>query len=399
MLEIKKDIYWLGIVDYASKEFHGYSLSPQGTTYNSYLLKDKKNVLFDTVKTGHASEYIRILKQHIEPEKIDYIVVNHLELDHAGVLPEIIALCKPEKVFCSVTGKQTMEAIFDTTGWPIVAVKTGDSISTGEHTISFLEAKMLHWPDSMFSYIPEKKLLISNDAFGENIASSERFTDEIPRHVLDHAMNEYYHNIILPYSARVQAVLKQVAEMNLDIDMIAPDHGLIIRGKDEIAHVLELYSAYAEQKTKARAVVLYDTMWDSTAAMANAIVEGIAAAGISVRAMHLKQHHHSEVMSEVAHCGLVVVGSPTHNNGVLPDVAAMMRYMIGLKPKNRLGAAFGSYGWSGEASKQLHEQLAAAGFDMPVEPLKTLYVPKEAVLQQCVEMGKTLGEALKAKVG
>ena len=202
-LEIKKDIFWVGSVDFESHNFHGYSLSPQGTTYNAYVVKDKKTVLFDTVKASDVSTLLCRLAHVVEPSKVDYIVVNHVELDHSGALPMLVAACKPEKIFTSPMGQKTMEAHFDTTGWPIQVVKSGDSINIGKRNIHFLETRMLHWPDSMFSYIPEDKLLISNDAFGQNIASSERFTDEIDRTVLDHAMTEYYHNIVLPFSPQV----------------------------------------------------------------------------------------------------------------------------------------------------------------------------------------------------
>lgn len=396
-VEIKKDIYWIGVVDYASKDFHGYSVSPHGTTYNSYLIKDGKNVLFDSVKAEYTDRFINSLKKVINPEDIDYIVVNHAELDHSGALGELVKLCKPEKIICSFMGEKTLAKHFNTKDWPVQAFKTGESISIGKRSIEFIEARMLHWPDSMFSYIKEDKLIITNDAFGQNIASSERFSDEIPRHLMEHAMNEYYHNIILPFSPRVKEVLKLLEEKNADIDMIAPDHGVIIRGADEVKYVLNLYGEYAEQKTKKRAVVLYDTMWESTHKMADAIAEGLQAAGIPVRIMHLKQHHHSMVMSEIAHCGLVVIGSPTHNNGVLPKVASILTYIKGLKPKNRIGAAFGSYGWSGEAAAHIHAELGSMGLDMPLEPLKAQYVPDDEMLEQCVQMGTELGRALEIK--
>ncbi|MDR0339083.1 MAG: FprA family A-type flavoprotein [Desulfovibrio sp.] len=397
-LEIKKDIFWVGAVDYASRDFHGYSLSPQGTTYNAYVVRDEKNVLFDTVKHEFTGTLVCRLSKLMKPEDIDYIVVNHVELDHSGALPRMIELCKPEAVLCSPKGKSAIEAHFPGwEAWPLKVVKSGDSVSIGKRSIRFLETPMLHWPDSMFSHIPEDRLLISNDAFGQNIASSERFADEIDPAVVDHAMTEYYHNIVLPYSPQVLKVLGQIEEMKLEVDMIAPDHGLIFRGKDAVRSCLETYRRFAEQKTQKRAVIVYDTMWHSTRKMAHAIAEGLNDAGVPSRIMDMKDNHHSAVMTELARCGLVIVGSPTHNNGIMPFVSAMLTYMKGLRPKNRLAGAFGSYGWSGECVKILSEALQGMGFDMPVDPVRHRCVPTHETLGACHAMGKALAEALIAR--
>ncbi len=398
MLEIKKDIYWVGAVDFKNRDFHGYSLSPSGTTYNAYLVRDAKNVLFDTVKAGFYGVMRDRLSEIMPPEKIDYIVINHVELDHAACLPEFIKLCKPECVFCSPMGEKAIKAHFQGwQDWPLKTVKTGDKVNIGRRNIHFIETPMLHWPDSMLSYIPEDKLLISNDAFGQNVASSERFADELSREYLEHAMTEYYHNIVLPYSRQVLDVLGKVEKLGLEIDMIAPDHGLIFRGQDQVGFVLGAYKRFAEQKTQKRAVIVYDTMWHSTESMAYAIGEGLGKENIPFRLMDLKQNHHSAVMTEVARCGLVAVGSPTLNNGVLPLVSGFLAYMKGLRPKNRLGAAFGSYGWSGECLKVISDELLATGMELPVEALRINYVPGKEDLAKCEEMGATLGMALSEK--
>ena len=396
-LAIKDDIFWIGAIDFESRDFHGYSRSPEGTTYNAYLIKDEKNVLFDSVKEEHAATLLERLSDIIPPESVDYLVVNHAEMDHSGALPRLVAACKPEVIFCSPLCLKSIHGHFDCADWPLRVVKTGDSVSIGRRTIHFLEARMLHWPDSMFSYIPEDKLLISNDAFGQNIAGSERFIDEIDHSQLLHAMREYYFNIILPYSSQVLKTLDQVTALKLDIDMIAPDHGLIFRGKDQVAFALETYRTYAEQKTANRAVILYDTMWKSTELMAHAIWQGLTGAGTPASIMNLKQNHHSAVMTEISRCGLVAVGSPTHNNGVLPSVAGMLTYMKGLRPQNRLGASFGSYGWSGEGPKAINEWLESMGFELPVEPLKVQFVPTRETIEGCRSMGAALAAALQKK--
>ena len=396
-LEIKKDIFWVGAVDYVSRDFHGYSLSPKGTTYNAYVVKDEKNVLFDTVKAEFTDTMLCRLSKVLEPTKIDYIVVNHGEPDHSGALPKLIAACQPEKVFCSVMCKKSLDAHYDTTNWPLHVVKTGDVVNIGKRNIHFIETRMLHWPDSMFSYIPEDKLVICNDAFGQNIASSERFTDEIPKASLEFAIKEYYHNIVLPYSPQVLNTLAAIETMKLDIDMLAPDHGLIFRGEDNVKHILDLYKEYADQKIKKRALIVYDTMWHSTEKLAYSIASGFEEAGVPVQIMDLKQNHVSAVMTELADCGALVVGSPTHNNTILPTVIGFLNYMKGLRPQNRIGGAFGSFGWSGESVKIISEWLSSAHFELPVAPVKCQFVPKHEVFKQSHAMGKTLGEALIAK--
>lgn len=395
-VEIKKDIFWVGFVDYDHRDFHGYSRSPDGSTYNAYLIKDEKNVLLDTVASGCEGTLLCRMAQVLEPEKIDYIICNHMELDHAGALEAIIERCKPEKIFVSQTGLKSMAGYFDCKDWPVQAVKSGDSINIGKRTIVFQETRMLHWPDSMVSYIPEDKLLVSNDIFGQNIASSARFVDEFGDDgEYTRRVKEYYFNIVLPYSPMVLKTLPVVEK--LDIDMIAPDHGLIQRGEKAVRGIIDMYRAMAEQKPQQRALVFYDTMWESTETMAYAICSGLEENNVPTRIMSVKQNHHSAVMTELADCGAVIAGSPTHNNTVLPLMAAQLTYMKGLRPLNRIGGAFGSYGWSGEGPKFLHEQLTSMNMEMPAEPVKCNWRPDHEALKACHQMGVTIAEALKKK--
>lgn len=396
-IEIKKDIFWVGCVDWNELNFHGYSIARHGTTYNAYLVKDEKITLFDTVKAEFREEFLEMLSQVVNIEDIDYIVANHLEPDHGGLLADLVELAKPEKVFCSPMGKRAIDAHFHQENWPIETKKTGDKISLGKRTVEFVETRMLHWPDSMLSYIPEDKLLITNDAFGQNVASTERYANEMDRNFLKRRMTEYYANIVVPYSPVVEKTLKGVEELDLDVDMIAPDHGVIFRGKEDVAFAMNSYAEFASQKPKNRAVVVYDTMWHSTEKMAKAIVTGLVDEGVSVRLMHLKSYHHSEVMTEVFNAGAVIVGSPTHNNGILPLVADMLTYMKGLRPQNKIGAAFGSFGWSGECVKAITGWLEDMSFEI-VDPVKTKHVPDATALEQCVELGRAVGKALKAKI-
>ncbi|WP_461209639.1 FprA family A-type flavoprotein [Desulfocurvus sp. DL9XJH121] len=397
-VEIKEGVFWVGAVDWSTIDFHGYSLARHGTTYNAYLVMDEKITLFDTVKAPFADQLLDCIAQVVDPKKIDYIVANHLEPDHSGALPRLVEACKPEKVFCSPMGQRAMDAHFHQDGWPVETMKTGSTLSLGKRSVQFLEARMVHWPDSMFSYIPEDKLLIANDAFGQNIASTERYVDELDRGFIKRRMTEYYANIITPYSQVVDKTLDAVADLGLDIDMIAPDHGLIFRDKEQVSFALETYREFTAQDWKNRAVVVYDTMWQSTAKMAQAVADGLLDEGVSVRVMALKSFHHSEVMSEIFNAGALVVGSPTHNNGILPLVSDLLTYVKGLKPKNKIGAAFGSFGWSGECVNIINQWLTDTNVEVVEPSVKVKHVPTKDVLDECVELGRSVGRALKAKL-
>jgi flavorubredoxin len=307
-----------------------------------------------------------------------------------------VKLAKPEKVVCSKMGKKVMGRYHpESENWPVEAMTTGDTLDLGGRTAQFLEMKMVHWPDSMAAYIPENKVLITNDAFGQNWAASERWSDQVDRSLLKEKMSEYWANIINPFAGNVKKVLDAIEEQNLDIDMIFPDHGFMFRG-EECKFAVDTYKEYVEEKPSNRAIVFYDTMWHSTEKMARAVAEGLADEGVSVRVMHLKSFHHSDVQSEIFKAGAVCVGSPTHNNGILPLVSNMLTYMKGLKPKNKVGAAFGSYGWSGESVKVLTQWLTDMKLDV-VEGVRANYAPGEE-LEACVDLGRRVGQELKAKL-
>lgn len=397
-IEITKNIHWVGAVDWNSRNFHGYSLSPLGTTYNNFLIMDEKVTLVDTVKAPLKSQMMCNIEQVLDGRKIDYFVCNHLELDHAGCAPDIMQKYQPEKIFVSPMGEKSLRAHFKADDWPVEVVPTGSSVSTGEYSLNFVETRMLHWPDSMLTYVPEAKTAFCNDAFGQNIASSERWADEYDRYVLDHCMKEYYANIVLPYSPVVLKTLAALREMKLDIEYLLPDHGLMFRG-DDVAFAMDKYQEFAEQKPKKKAVLVFDTMWHSTEKMAEAIASGLVDEGISVKVMAMKSNHHSRVMTEVFDAAAVFVGSPTHNNGILPLMADMLTYMKGLRPQNKIGAAFGSFGWSGECVKVLTQWLNDMNFDMVLDPVKNKFVPDHDTFSQCYQLGKAAAAAIKEKVG
>lgn len=395
-VEIKKNIHWVGAIDWNIRDFHGYS-TYKGTTYNAYLVMDEKIALFDTVKKEHSAELLHHIRQLVDPQKIDYLIVNHVEMDHSGALPEIVALVKPEKIFCSKMGKKAIEAHFHPTGWPLEVVESGASISLGEKTVQFLETRMLHWPDSMFSYIPEDKLLISSDAFGQHLATSERFDDEVDFTELMEQTTKYYANILTLFSPLIIKLLAKVREMGLEIDMIAPDHGIIWRS--HISDVINAYDNWSQNKGQRKALVIYDTMWQSTAKMATAIASGINMEGVSVKLINLAFNHRSEVMADVLNAKAVVLGCATLNNGMLPRMAGFLMYMRGLRPTNKIGAAFGSFGWSGEAVKLMNEAMEEMKFSIVEDGLRFKYVPDHDNLKECVEMGRRIGMAVKEQTG
>ena len=390
-IEIKENIHWVGAVDWDIRDFHGYS-TEKGTSYNAFLVRDDKVTLFDTVKKTCRSEFLHHLRSLTALEKIDYVVVNHVEMDHSGCLPEIMEVARPEKVFCSAMGKKALLEHYHREDWPYEVVKTGDTLSLGRRTVHFLETRMLHWPDSMFSYIPEDRLLISSDAFGQHWATSERFNDEVDGTELMMHAAKYYANILLLYSPLVEKLLAQVGAMKLDIDMIAPDHGLIWRTGP--GRVLEAYGKWAAQKPSPRALVIYDSMWRSTETMARAIFSGIQQAGVHGMRMDLKHCHRSDVLTEVLDAGALVFGSSTLNNGMLPRLADLLTYLKGLKPANKITAAFGSYGWSGEAVPQINACLEEMKLEIVDPGLRVKYVPTHEHLKACVDLGVRIGQAV-----
>ncbi len=392
-IEIKKNIYWVGAVDWNVRDFHGYQI-PKGTTYNAYLLMDEKITLFDSVKKPFKNTLVNNIRKLIDPERIDNIVVNHVEMDHSGALPEIIDLVKPGKIICSSMGKKTLLEHYHREDWPYEVVQSGQTMSLGSRTVQFLETRMLHWPDSMFSYIVEDELLISSDAFGQHWATSERFDDEVDLEDLIAHSAKYYANILLLYSPLVQKLMATVQKMGLKIGMIAPDHGLIWRSSP--GKILESYLDWSGQKVKKKALLIYDTMWQSTEAMANAIADGLQQEGVDFKLLSLKHNHRSDIMTEVLDSKALIMGSPTLNNGIVPTMADMLCYMKGLKPVGKIGAAFGSYGWSGESVKIINEALEEMKIEVVDEGVRVKFAPTHEDLNRCVELGKKIGKLVKA---
>jgi flavorubredoxin len=390
--EIKKDIYWVGAIDWNIRDFHGYS-TPKGTTYNAYLVMDEKVTLFDTVKEPFSGSLIHNIRKVVDPAKIDYIVINHVEMDHSGALPDVIDRIQPEKVICSPMGKKALIEHYHREDWPYEVVETGQTISIGKRTLQFIETRMLHWPDSMLTYLKEDRVLMSSDGFGQHWATSERFDDEVNIEELLAHSAKYYANILLLFSPLVQKVLASVKSLGLEIDMIAPDHGLIWRS--HAGKIVEAYDRWSRQENKEKALIIYDTMWQSTEKMAMAIADGLLKEGVDFKLFNLKLNHRSDVMAEVLDARALIFGSSTLNNGIMPTMADLLCYMKGLRPVNKIGAAFGSYGWSGEAVKVLTEALEDMKIKVVNDGMKVKFVPTHDDLKRCLEMGREIGRAMK----
>jgi flavorubredoxin len=391
-VRISERVYWVGAVDWTIRDFHGYT-TKRGSTYNAYLVLADEITLVDTVKAPFKDEMMSRISELIDPKEIDVIVSNHSEMDHSGSLPEVIGEVGPDRVFASVMGAKALRE-HHLAGDDVIPVKDGQEISLGDMHLRFMETRMLHWPDSMFTYLEEEKILFSQDAFGMHLASSERFADEIRADILEYEAATYYANILLPYSPLVLKLLEKVAASNLDIRTVAPDHGPVWRRETDIKKVLDWYGRWAARKPTGKAVIVYGTMWHSTERMARAIEEGLLAGGARAKVMSMDAHHRSEVAYEVLDAGALLVGSSTLNNNMLPSVADVLTYLKGLRPANLVGAAFGSYGWSGEAAGHVNDMLSEMKVEILGGPLKARYVPDAQTLKECYDLGRAAAERI-----
>jgi flavorubredoxin len=389
-IEIAKGIYDVGVTDWNIRDFHGYS-TKAGTTYNAFLILDEKIALIDTVKSHFGDELLDNISQIIDPKKIDYIISNHTEMDHSGSLPRVMHRVGEDKpLYCSKMGAKNLAKHFPQ-AWNYHPVKTGDELSLGNKTFTFLETRMVHWPDSMFSYLKEDKILFSSDGFGQHYAGFEKFDDQVGEEVMQQA-KKYFANILLLYAPRILKLINQVVELGLEIDMICPDHGILWR--KDTGKIIDAYVKWSKQEPDQKAVVVYDTMWNSTKSMAETIAKGISSQGVLVKPIHIRSSHRSDIMTEVLDAKAIIIGSPTLNNQMFPTVADFLTYMKGLKPTNKIGGSFGSYGWSGESIQLIQKELEAMKFDIIEPGLRIQYRPDKESLNACFEYGEKIGKAI-----
>ncbi len=388
---LAEGINWVGVVDWNLRDFHGY-VTRRGTSYNAYLIQDEKTVLVDTVKHTFSNELLRNICEIVDPAKIDYIIVNHVEMDHSSSLPVIAKYAKNAKIIASQRGK---DAIIEHYGadFRIETVKTGDELKLGKRTLRFVEAPMLHWPDSMFTYVVEDKILMPNDAFGQHLATSQRFDDEVDEHVLMEEAKTYYANILMPFAPLITRKIQEVVQMGIPIAMIAPSHGIIWRSNP--SKIIKAYLDWSAGVSKNKVVIVYDTMWGSTDKMARAVAEGATSEGVDVKVLKLRASDLSEVMTEILDAKAVIVGSPTLNNGMFPTLGSFLTYAVGLKPKGKLWGFFGSYGWGGGAVRGMTEMAQKAGFQVHESSVEVKYVPEQEDLKKCFELGQQIAAKIK----
>lgn len=390
---LKEGINWVGVIDWNLRDFHGY-VTNRGSTYNAYLISDDKTALIDTVKSTFSNELIEHILELTSFEKIDYIIVNHVEMDHSSSLPIIAKLAKNAKILASQRGKDALIKHYGADFDVVETVKTGDELKLGKRTLRFLEAPMLHWPDSMFTYLVEDKILMPNDAFGQHLASSGRFDDEVDEHVLMEEAMTYYANILMPFAPLITRKIQEVVQMGIPIDMIAPSHGIIWR-KDP-SKIINAYLNWSAGTAKQKVVIVFDTMWGSTDKMARAIADGVISQSVEVKLLKLRASYNSEAVTEVLDAKAVLVGSPTLNNQMFPTIGSFLTYVTGLKPKGKLWGFFGSYGWGGGAVKGMIETAKKAGFEVYEPGVEVKYVPDQEDIKKCFEFGQQIAQKIKA---
>jgi len=393
VMEITDDVYWVGVVDWDLRHFHGYELSThRGSSYNAYLILDERPTLVDTVWGPFEDELIENISHLIDPAKIEIVVANHSETDHSGALPAVMRCAPNATVVASRRGVQSVEGHYHQP-WNFKPVVTGDKISIGKSDLLFVEAPMLHWPDSMFTYLTGRNILMPNDAFGQHYATAFRFNDQVNQKELYEEALKYYVNIVTPFSAQVIRKIEEIKPLGLPIEMIAPSHGVIWR--DQPMQIVEKYVQWAMQEPTPSAVILFDTMWQGTRHMAEAIGQGLADKGIDYKILHVGVTDRNDALVEVFKARTVIIGSPTVNGGVLPSIMPILEGCRGLKFQNKIGAAFGSYGWSGESVELIEEHFRACEIPLVREGVKCKWQPREEDLAECRKFGQELGEATK----
>lgn len=398
-MEVKKDggfymsfkisdtVTWIGKIDWELRTFHGEEYSThKGSSYNSYLIKDEKTVLIDTVWHPFAKEFVANLKKEIDLNKIDYIIMNHSENDHSGALLELMKEIPNTPIYCTKSGVKILKGHYHK-DWNFIEVKTGDSLNIGRNKLTFVEARMLHWPDSMFTYLSGENILFSNDAFGQHYASELMYNDKVDQGELFQEAIKYYANILTPFSKFVVKKIEEVISFNLPVNMICASHGIMWR--DNPLQIVNKYMEWAKDYQENQITIIYDTMWNSTRKMAEAIAEGIKNSNKDI-AIKIFNSSKNDIITEVFKSKMVIVGSSTINNGILSSIAAILEMIRGLSFKGKKGAAFGSYGWSGESVKIISEELNEAGFEIVNEGIKELWSPDEEGLSRCREFGSNV---------
>lgn len=391
---VKENVYSAGCVDWGERRFHGSTYTTKkGVTYNSYLIVDEKITLIDAVRKEFFAEFADNIGRIADPARIENIVINHIEPDHSGSFPELLKLCPNAKIYGTQKSKQGLLKYYGVCG-DFVCVKAGQSINIGKRTLDFIDVPMIHWPDSMFTYCAFDKILFSNDGFGQHYATNKIFDDEVSCDILMEEAKKYYANILWPFGSLIASKLSAIKKLNLEIEMIAPSHGLIWR--KYIPQIMDKYLCWAANSTQNKIAVVYETMWNSTESMARKIVEGVTSQGVEAFLFDITKCDSTELSAYMLDAKGFVFGSSTHDNVMLPVIAGFLHYLKGLKPKGRKAFAFGSYGWSGEAVKEIETLLEEAGIEKSQEGVRAVYAPSKEELDKCFEAGKAFALNIKS---
>ncbi|NLI61655.1 MAG: anaerobic nitric oxide reductase flavorubredoxin [Clostridiales bacterium] len=391
---INDKVTWVGKIDWELRRFHGHEYSVhRGSSYNSYLIRDEKTVLIDTVWKPFTEEFLENLKKEVDLNDIDYIIINHAEIDHSGALPELMREIPDTPIYCTSNGIKSLKGHFHQ-DWNFVPVKTGDTLNIGQNELIFVEARMLHWPDSMFTYMTNDNILFSNDAFGQHYASEYMYNDLVDPDELYSEAIKYYANILNPFSKLVERKIEELIKLDLPIDMICPSHGIIWR-KDPM-QIVNLYMKWAQAYQEDQITIIYDTMWEGTRRMAEAIAEGIKNkdSKVNVKLYNTSKTDKNDVITEVFKSKAILLGSPTVNGSILTSMVAISDLIKGLKFQNKKAAAFGTYGWSGEVIKILAENLEKAGFELVGQGVREQWNPDQEGLERCRGFGREFVESL-----
>ncbi|MEH8165458.1 anaerobic nitric oxide reductase flavorubredoxin [Aeromonas allosaccharophila] len=390
-IHVKNNIHWVGQRDWEVRDFHGTEYKTnKGTSYNSYLIREGKNVLIDTVDHKFSREFVQNLAAEIDLNLIDYVVINHAEEDHAGALTELMARIPGTPIYCTHNAIDSITGHHHHPEWNFHPVKTGDSLEIGNgKQLVFIETPMLHWPDSMMTYMTEDAVLFSNDAFGQHYCDEHLFNDEVDQTELMEQCQRYYANILTPFSPLVTAKIKEVLGFNLPVSMVATSHGIVWR--EDPTQIILKYLEWADHYQEDRITLFYDSMSNNTRMMADAIAQGIHEVdpGVAVKIYNVARHDKNEILTQVFRSKGILVGSSTMNNVMMPKVAGMLEEITGLRFRNKRASAFGSYGWTGGAVDRIQTRLMDAGFDISIS-LKAKWRPDGSALAECREHGRQL---------
>ncbi len=397
-IEIKKGVYWVGAFDWDLRLFEGPIYhTPNGVSYNAYLIIDDEITLVDSVESRFFGEMLEKIESLTPISKIDHVIINHVEPDHSGAFPDMMKLMPSAKIHCTQKAKEALLKYYYGEEYDYNVVKTGDVLNIGKRNLHFIESRMLHWPDNMMTFVPEDKLLLSNDAFGQHLASSHLFDDENDMEMVMREAKTYYANILMPFAPLLIRKIEEIQKMDLDMDMIAPSHGVVFR-KDP-GRIIDAYLKWAKPEMKKKAIIIYETMYESTMKMARAIVDGLSSEDIEVKLYKADSSDFTSIFSEIVDAKALLIGSSTFNNGMIPQIGYFLEELVGLKPRGKIGAAFGSYGWGKGAVKKIEARMKEMGADLVEEGLEIQYAPSGEELKACYEYGKSIGKKIQESCG